>query len=138
MWSATLAWNGTVQVGIPHMGLPCHALEMPLSGIYDIAHGAGLSIITPAWMRAMADTHKDRFIRFAERCLGIQCEDVESVAVALENVYRELGAPLKLSELGITSIDIDRCTKDAFEAFRLRGVTGYTADLISSIYRDIL
>ena len=30
---------------------PCHGIEHELSAWYDITHGVGLAIITPAWMR---------------------------------------------------------------------------------------
>lgn len=138
MWSATLGWNGIAQMGIPGMGLPCHALEMPLSGIYDIAHGAGLSIITPVWLAEMAEVHGERIIRFGERCLGVTGGGVPAVVMAMESLYRRIGAPLKLSEVGVFDIDIPRCTADAFEAFRLRGVTGYDEARISRIYSAIL
>ncbi len=39
----------------------CHGMEHELSAIYDIPHGAGLSIITLAWMRYV---YKENF-----RCL---------------------------------------------------------------------
>lgn len=138
MWTATLAWNGTAQMGIPGMGLPCHAIEMPLSGVYDIAHGAGLSIVTPAWMRAVAKRHEGRLVRFGERVLGVKNGGVEAVATALEALYVQLGAPLRMSEVGIKDPDIARMTADALEAFRLRGVEGYDTKLISGIYEAVV
>lgn len=136
MWTATLAWNGLCQVGIPDMGLPCHALEMPMSGVYNIAHGGGLSIVTPAWMRAKADVHGGRLMRFGRRCLGVD-GDVEAVARAMEALYRRIGAPLTMSDVGVSAIDVSRLTKLAAEAFRQRGVAGYDDALISSIYSEL-
>jgi alcohol dehydrogenase YqhD (iron-dependent ADH family) len=48
MWVATLAWNSLCIAGIGDFGFPMHPLEHPLSGLYDIARGAGLSITIPA------------------------------------------------------------------------------------------
>ena len=53
MWSATLAWNGLCFAGIGDFAFPMHLLEHHLSGLYDIAHGAGLSITLPAWLTWM-------------------------------------------------------------------------------------
>ena len=51
MWGATLGLNGIGAAGVPGASFPSHALEHPISGVYDIAHGAGLSITTPAWLK---------------------------------------------------------------------------------------
>ena len=55
MWSATLGWNGLNVAGVGAFSMPCHALEHPISALYDIAHGAGLAIVTPAWLTAKAE-----------------------------------------------------------------------------------
>lgn len=137
MWSATLAWNGIAQAGISGMQLPCHALEMPLSGIYDIAHGAGLSILTPSWMRNVKDLHGERLCRFGERCLGVS-RDVEEVANAMEELYITIGAPLKLKDVGVTNIDIEELIDNAYNSFVQRGIAGYSRERISDIYKAII
>ncbi len=136
MWTATLAWNGILQAGIPHAQLPCHALEMPLSGIYNIAHGAGLAIITPHWMRAMSDVHGSRIKRFGENVFGVS-DSVELVINALKETYKKFGAPLSMKEVGVDEIDRERLIQDGVNSFTNRRISGYDERIIRKIYESI-
>ena len=51
MWAAALAWNGLANAGLEGAITPNHMLEHPMSALYNVAHGAGLSIVMPAWLR---------------------------------------------------------------------------------------
>lgn len=42
-----------------------HNIEEIISGYYDIPHGAGLSTITPQWMRYVYKNHLPMFVQFA-------------------------------------------------------------------------
>ncbi len=55
MWATTWAFNGLTSAGMGMISLPVHMIEHSLSAIYDIAHGAGLSIVLPGWMRYTLD-----------------------------------------------------------------------------------
>jgi alcohol dehydrogenase YqhD (iron-dependent ADH family) len=134
MWSATLAWSGICQAGIPGWGMPCHALEMPLSAVYDIAHGAGLSIIIPAWMRVAGERHAHRILLFGRRILEVDANDVEEVAAALTEYYRSIGAPVSCTEVGIAEVDVDHLSELAMAAFTQRGMTDYSIETIQMIY----
>ena len=50
-WAATLALNGLTHLGISPYGFPNHMIEHSMSAISDVPHGAGLSVIMPAWMK---------------------------------------------------------------------------------------
>jgi len=54
-WASVVALNGWVQAGTlsPY---PVHMIEHSLSAHHDIAHGAGLAVVGPAWMRYAGDT----------------------------------------------------------------------------------
>ena len=49
-------------------------IEHELSGIYDIAHGAGLSIIFPAWMKYVYKHNVSRFVQFASRVFNVEID----------------------------------------------------------------
>jgi alcohol dehydrogenase YqhD (iron-dependent ADH family) len=135
MWSATLAWSGICHAGMPDWGMPNHALEMPLSAVYDIAHGAGLSIVIPAWIRVVGEQHKHRVLQFGRTVLGIDAERVEEVADALVGYYRSVGTPVSCQDAGI-ELDIDRLTELAFGSFYKRGMTNYTHEVIRAVYEQ--
>ncbi len=138
MWTATLGWNGIAQTGIPAWGMPCHAIEMPMSAVYDVAHGAGLAVITPAWMNHAAELHKDRILRFGKCILGIDTGNVFDVAEALKEYYKSIGAPTSFADLGIEDPDLDKLTELAHISFVRRNINGYTADQIKVIFKNSL
>ena len=46
-------------------------MEHELSAFYDITHGEGLAILTPAWMEhILNDDTLPMFVEFAKKCLG--------------------------------------------------------------------
>jgi len=138
MWCATLAWNGIAQAGVPQWGMPCHALEMPISAVYDIAHGAGLSVITPAWIQHAAGMHRARLLAFGKHILGIQADDASDVAHALKNYYQSIGAPVSFADAGVADPDIDLLSNLSHSSFVSRNIPGYSRDEISAIYRNSL
>lgn len=107
MWAGTLAHNDLVGVGREN-DWASHNIEHELSGIYDIAHGAGLAIIFPAWMKYVYKNDIERFAQFANRVFDIEVNtrDLEETALkgiaALERFFKELGMPTRLSDAGIT------------------------------------
>lgn len=100
MWAGTIAHNNLLNTG--RIGdWASHAIEHELSGIYDIAHGAGLAIIFPAWMKYVYKHDIDRFEQFAIRVWNVNGA-LEGIN-ALENFLISIGQKVKLSEVGITS-----------------------------------
>jgi alcohol dehydrogenase YqhD (iron-dependent ADH family) len=119
MWSGTIAHNDLLDTGrIADWG--SHDIEHELSAIYDIAHGAGLSIIFPAWMKFVYKHGIKRFTQFASRVWGVDSYFNEEEYMALEGIrllesfYRDLGLPTRLSEIKITSENFEemanKCT----------------------------
>lgn len=135
MWSATMGWSGICQAGVPGWGMPCHALEMPMSAVYDIAHGAGLSIVYPAWMRVAGERHKHRILQFGRNVLDVESDRVDTVADALTAYYRAIGSPTSCTEAGITGFDVERLSGLAFEACRIRGMDDYPLETIRDIFK---
>lgn len=90
----------------------CHAMEHELSA-YDpnITHGAGLAVITPSWLRHVADVNPERMKRFARNIFGAQ--SVEEGIEKLEAFYREMKMPSRLSEFGLTSEALKACAQSA-------------------------
>lgn len=113
MWGGTIAHNETVGVGrVGDFG--SHQLEHELSALYDVAHGAGLAVVFPAWMRFQLKRHPMRIAQFANRVYNIPMnfEAPEETALrgieAHESFLREIGMPVTLKELGARSEDIGR------------------------------
>ncbi len=112
MWCGTVAHNGICGVGREE-DWASHALEHEISAIYDVAHGAGLAVIFPAWMAFMAEHNPAKIAQFAHRVFDIpKSEDLEEMALAgtarLKYFFRYMGLPVSFKELGIEHPDIDR------------------------------
>lgn len=142
MWAGAWAWNGLLKAGVEGASIPNHMLEHPLSGLYDVTHGAGLSIIIPAWLKykKMEVTH--RILKFGESILGLKDLQSEEPGKAADRViqslidwYRKIGTPTTFREAGLKTVDIEKLTSQALELCRLWGVSGYTAEDIRQIYR---
>ncbi len=106
MWAGNIAHNDLLSTGrVGDWG--SHQIEHELSGIYDIAHGAGLAVIFPAWMKLVYKHDVARFAKFATRIWGVDYSFDDPERTALEGIHRmelylhELGLPITLKELSI-------------------------------------
>ena len=106
-WSAIVALNGISQPG--NGWTPMHQLGHVLSAQHNIAHGASLSIIMPAWMKHMYTRRLDRYVRFAVNVFGINPAGKSDDQVAREGIaafeafLRKIGVPTRLSEAKIAA-----------------------------------
>jgi alcohol dehydrogenase len=110
MWTGALAHNTLLHTGrIGDWG--SHKVEHELSAEYDIAHGAGLAIVFPAWMKYAVRQFPAKLAQFAQEVFDVPADVGEDTATALEGVrrlevfYRSLGMPTRLSEAGIAHAD---------------------------------
>jgi len=119
MWSGTVAHNNLLDTG--RLGdWASHDIEHEISGIYDIAHGAGLAVVFPAWMKYVVEHDVNRFVQWAVRVWNVEMDVFDPASVAkegiekMESFFRFLGLGTKLSELGINADRIDemadKCT----------------------------
>lgn len=113
MWAATLALNGLTLTGVKGFSFPNHMIEHSLSAIYNIAHGAGLSIVIPAWMKWYSRSHPRQFERFSQEIFGVF--GVGAGIEALERWYQGLHAPVRLGDASIPAADIDMIAANAHE-----------------------
>jgi len=119
MWSGTIAHNNLLNTG--RVGdWASHDIEHELSGIYDVAHGAGLAVVFPAWMKYVYSHDVQRFAQFAVRVWNVENTFGSPEKTALEGVkklqdfLKSIGMPSNLSELGIHDDRLeemaDKCT----------------------------
>lgn len=103
MYAATMALNGTTSHGKLSGDWGVHGIGHELSLLFDIAHGASLSIAYPAWMRLMKDRAGDRIVELGSALFGAQ--DVEETAAGFEAFFSNLGSPIRLSDANIEAKD---------------------------------
>ena len=110
MWASSLAINGLTSCGTGN-AWSCHAIEHQLSAYYDITHGAGLAVVTPAWFEhILSEKTLDKFVSYGRNVWGIK--GGKPFAVAKEAIaktrefFSSLGLPETLRGLGIDSSEL--------------------------------
>ncbi|MEA4887948.1 MAG: iron-containing alcohol dehydrogenase [Clostridiaceae bacterium] len=105
MWASTIAHVGLLGMGRQE-DWSVHALEHELSGLYDVAHGAGLAALYPAWMQYVLPHDPNRFDQLATRVLGAENgpDGIKRLAAA----FRSWGLPVNLRGLGVKYDDLPR------------------------------
>ncbi|MCF0175325.1 MAG: iron-containing alcohol dehydrogenase, partial [Bacteroidales bacterium] len=113
--------------------------------LFDVAHGAGLAAIWPAWARYVMHEDLSRFVSFAVNVMGCTHEgDMEQTALrgieAMEAAYRRWKMPTCASELigrTFTDEEIDimagKCTRG--DTFRLGCFKKLGKADVASIFR---
>ena len=112
MWAGTIAHNGTCGVGREE-DWATHFMEHEVSAIYDVTHGAGLSVLFPAWLTYMAHHKPAKVAQLAERVFDVApTESEETMALQgierLKDFFRFMDLPVSFAELGIPHPDIPR------------------------------
>ena len=111
MWAGMVAHNNIVGVGRQH-DWSSHSIEHELSSLYDVAHGAGLAVIMPAWMKYVMKHDISRFAQFAVRVWGCEMNFSAPEITAAEGINRfiafliSIGMPVNFKELGAKEEDI--------------------------------
>lgn len=139
MWAATLALNGLPVAGIGGYGFPNHMIEHSLSALYDIPHGAGLSIVMPGWMTYASQKSPAKFAQFARRVFDIHEDAPEKAAAkgidALKAWFGKIGGPTSLSAGHIPPEDIETIAENAVMLARKWNLTEYTEEVIAEVLR---
>ena len=118
MWASSFALCGMLNNG-KRTDWASHCIEHPLSAVYDVAHGAGLAVVHPAYMAHFCVDAPERYARWAVNVWGVEAAGKTALEAAREGIARtraffnELGAPATLTELGIPESAIDALAEKA-------------------------
>lgn len=98
-WAATLALNGIA--GSSLLGeWSAHRIEHGISAIYpNVAHGAGLAIVFPAWIAYTSGTNPEQYLRFARNIWGV--DSVDEGISRMKEKYASWGAPTNLRDIDV-------------------------------------
>lgn len=134
-WAATQALNFTTFCGVENNRYDTHFLEHTLSAEYNIAHGAGLSILMPAWMKWQKQFLPERFERFAKNMFGV--EGADAGIEALKLWYSKIGAPVTLKEGSIPEEDIPVLVEKLLAVVPMWGsLPVYSKEMIATVLEN--
>lgn len=132
-WAATMALNGLTYVGTHGYSYPNHMLEHAMSAVVNCAHGAGLAVIIPAWMKWHKSRNLGAFERFAREIFGVNSAD-EGIA-AFKAWLSKIGAPVNLKAVGIEGETLEEVVNLAHDyAANWRKDKLYTKENIKAIF----
>ncbi len=107
MWGATLGLNGILE-GAKKEDWMVHQIEHQIGAYTNCPHGLGLAAVSAHYYRRMLPDAPRRFARFAQNVWDIDPQGKTQAQLgalgidALENFFREIGAPTNLRALGMT------------------------------------
>ncbi len=110
-WAGTIAHNNILGIG-KEQDWASHAIEHELSALYDVAHGAGLATVLPAYMKFTLPRQVMRYAQLAHRVWDIEMnfQNPEETALqgieAFEDFFASIGMPTTFAQLGAKVEDI--------------------------------
>ncbi|MFA9558681.1 iron-containing alcohol dehydrogenase [Evansella sp. AB-rgal1] len=97
-----------------------HAMAHQLGGVYDLPHGVCNAMLLPIVERENAKRDPKKF-RAIAKAMGLEVAnktDEECATEAVEAIKAlsvEVGIPTKLSELGVTEVDLDKLAENSMK-----------------------
>jgi len=138
MYSATIALNGFISMGVPQ-DWATHSIGHELTALHGLDHAVTLAIVQPSLWRVMREEKKAKLLQYGERVWNItqgsEDDRVDAIINATENFYRSVGMKTKLSEHGIGNESFDTIV----DRFTQRGwILGENQTITPEKIREIL
>jgi len=106
VWSATMALNGVIAVGVPQ-DWTTHMIGHELTALFGIDHGQTLAIVYPAVMNVCREQKHAKLLQYAQRVWNITTgTDDEKIDLAIQKTrsfFESLGVKTHLSDYGVTA-----------------------------------
>ena len=138
MWSATMALNGLIGVGVPQ-DWGTHVIGHELTAYHGIDHARTLAIVLPGMMHIKREQKKDKILQLGERVWGITegsvDERIDRTIQKTVEFFESVGIPTKLKAYNLATETIDTISS----RFEKRGFKfGEKADIGPAEIRLIL
>lgn len=139
MWTGCIAHNNMLSCGRKG-DWASHALEHEISALYDVAHGAGLSVIFPAWMKYVYKNDVTHFAKYASRVFDMETDlyNPEITALkgiaALKDFFARLNLPVSAQQIGMREEDIEIMAQKLIN----RDKSGYVGNFVKLGLEDII
>ncbi len=108
MWSATVALNGWISLGVP-TDWATHQIGHELTALHGIDHARTLAVVLPHLLKHQKSTKKAKLIQYAKNVWGAKGSDDELLTIGIEKTeafYQSLAIPTKASEYNITTVSV--------------------------------
>ncbi len=110
MWSATMALNGLIAVGVPQ-DWSTHMIGHELTAYHGIDHARTLAIVLPGMMHIKRNNKKEKLLQLGERVWeikqGTADERIDQTIQKTIDFFESLGIPTKLPAYNVPLETID-------------------------------
>jgi NADP-dependent alcohol dehydrogenase len=139
VWSATMALNGIIAVGVPQ-DWATHMIGHELTALFGIDHGQTLAIVLPSLLDVRRTQKHAKLLQYAERVWNIEKgsdeEKIDTAILKTREFFESLGIKTRLSQYGVTADKIP-VVVDQLKAHGLAALSE-TQDLTLDISQKIL
>lgn len=138
MWSATMALNGLIGVGVPQ-DWATHMIGHELTAYHGIDHARTLAIVLPGVMNIKRKLKRDKILQLGERVWGIKegsaDERIDLTILKTIDFFESVGIPTRLPDYKVPAETIETiCSR-----FKRRGYKiGEKADIGPAEIKEIL
>lgn len=143
MWAGTVAHNDLLSTG--RIGdWASHQIGHEIGAKYDVAHGATLTIICPAWMKYVYKHDIDRFKQFALRVMGVDAKGLNDEEIALKGIaelkafFASLGLPTSLNDVNVDESSIDEMAQKSVRFGDVGNFVSLKKEDVKAIYEIAL
>ncbi|MCL1821240.1 MAG: iron-containing alcohol dehydrogenase [Prolixibacteraceae bacterium] len=138
MWSATMALNGLMAVGVPQ-DWATHGIGHELTAFHGIDHARTLAVVLPGVMDVRRNQKEAKILQYGERVWNIKSGDtqhrIDEAIKKTVDFFESLGVPTHLHDYNVTEETIDKIE----ERFNRRGTKlGEGKDIDGAVVRTIL
>ena len=140
MWTATLALNGLTAAGLGRVGFPMHMIEHSLSALYNVPHGACLSVVIPGWLNWYRRHDEARIALLGRQIFPssdlqpyTDTQIAEQTITIFKNWFGKVDSPVSLKELDIPATDIPKIAENALTLARIWRLSEYSQQTIEEI-----
>jgi NADP-dependent alcohol dehydrogenase len=139
MWTATMALNGVISVGVPQ-DWATHIIGHELTALHGTDHARTLAVVLPSLLNVKRATKREKLLQWAERVWGIRegspDERIDAAIAKMRAFFESLGVPTRLSGHGIPATAAGAVE----QRLAARNVTslGERGDITPAVVRQIL
>lgn len=106
MWTATMALNGLIGVGVPQ-DWSTHMIGHQLTALYGLDHAQTLAIVLPAVMQQQREQKREKLLQYGRRVFNLQHQDeerlIDETISHTRAFFEQMGVRTRLADYGINA-----------------------------------
>lgn len=139
VFSATMALNGLIGVGVPQDWMT-HMIGHELTILHGLDHAQTLAIVLPNLMWVQRDSKREKLLQYADRIWGLreggEAQRIEQAIIKTRSFFESMGNPTHLSDYSLGDDSFDEIVRRFKGRNMLPG--GEKRDLDEAKLRQIL